>query len=82
LSHNPQREIERHRRLDEIEAELKTIEKKLYWRQGIHWRAVLSEAPTGKAHGRPFVGLPRLISLILGRDDPIGDVRMVHCGQA
>jgi hypothetical protein len=42
LSYDPQRAIERHRRLDEIEAELKTIEKKLYWRQGNHWRAVLA----------------------------------------
>ena len=37
------RAIERLRRLDEIEAELKTIEKKLYWqRRGNHWRAVLA----------------------------------------
>jgi hypothetical protein len=32
LSYDPQRAIERHRRLDEIEAEMKTIEKKLHWR--------------------------------------------------
>jgi hypothetical protein len=43
LSYDPQRAIERLRRLDEIEAELKTIEKKLDWqRQGNHWRAVLA----------------------------------------
>ncbi|MGY8681874.1 hypothetical protein Q2941_29430 [Bradyrhizobium sp. UFLA05-153] len=32
MSYDPQRAIKRHRRLDEIEDELKTIEKKLYWR--------------------------------------------------
>ena len=42
MSYDPQRAIERLRRLDEIEAELKTIEKKLYWRQGNHSRAVLA----------------------------------------
>jgi hypothetical protein len=42
LSYDPQRAIECHRRLDEIEAELDTIEKKLYWRQGYHWRTVLA----------------------------------------
>ena len=35
MSYDPQRAIERHRRLNEIEAELRTIEKKLYWRHGI-----------------------------------------------
>jgi hypothetical protein len=37
LSYDPQRAIERLRRLDEIEEELKTIEKKLHC-----WRAVLA----------------------------------------
>jgi len=43
MSYDPERAIERHRRLAEIEAELKTVEKKLRWRrQGNHWRAVLA----------------------------------------
>jgi hypothetical protein len=38
MSYDPERAIERHRRLAEIEAKQKTLEKKLCWRQGNHWR--------------------------------------------
>ena len=55
MSYDPQRAIERLRRLDEIEAELKTIEKKLDWqRQGNHWRAVLA---------RRYLSSPRSIAI-------------------
>jgi hypothetical protein len=43
MSYDTERAIERRRCLAEIEAELKTVEKKLRWRrQGNHWRAVLA----------------------------------------
>ena len=42
MSYDPQRAIERRRQFAEIEAELKTIQKKLHWRQGIDRRAVLA----------------------------------------
>jgi hypothetical protein len=69
LSYDPQRAIERYRHLDEIEAELKTIEQKLYWqRHENHWRAVLA---------RRYLSSPRRIAIRNGlgrssrRDDTV-----------
>jgi len=57
MSYDPERAIERHRRLAEIEAKQKTLEKKLCWRQGNHWRAILAcrylTSPRSKPFARP-----------------------------
>jgi hypothetical protein len=43
MSYDTARATERRRCLAEIEAELKTVEKKLHWqRQGNYWRAILA----------------------------------------
>ena len=43
MSYYTERAIERRRCLADIEAELKTVEKKLRWqRQGDYWRAILA----------------------------------------